>query len=203
MKMADEKFSFLLNYLLFKLLKKSFYPEIKNMETVDTNQVEFSENKLGFVIHDKHEIFSTEIVEEILNKMKDFMFLTLRANNARGFFNSLKKNYSFEEAITFCYSKKTVCLCINIKKIKTFDDIREIFGHVAEWISHESMITFNWFHLQDESLKEHRRAMIDRMIVILSSSGFHIENFEMFIQNKALKCILRFKNVSKELSVLS
>ncbi len=45
--------------------------------------------------------------------------------------------------------------------------------------------------------------MVDRMVVVLSSSGFHIENFEMFIQNKALKCILKVKNVSKELSVLS
>ncbi len=131
LKMVDEKFSFLLNYLLFKLLKKSFYPELKSMETVDTNQVEFSENKLGIVVHDKHEIFSPEIVEEILNRMKDFLFLTVRAMNARGFFNSLKKNYSFEEAIEFCYSKKTVCLCINIQKVKSFDDIRKIFGHVA------------------------------------------------------------------------
>lgn len=46
---------------------------------------------MGIVIHDKHVIFEKEIVEEILQKMKKFMLVTVRGKNVRKYFNSLKR----------------------------------------------------------------------------------------------------------------
>jgi hypothetical protein len=37
--------------------------------------------------------------------------------------------------------------------------------------------------------------MMERMVAILSLSGFHVDNFEKFMQNRALKCNLKLKNV--------
>lgn len=90
-KMVDERFSFLLNYLLFIQLEKSFLPEARNLESIDFEKVEFNENKLGIVIHDKHVIFEKEIIEEILQRMKKFMLVTVRGKNVRKYFNYLKR----------------------------------------------------------------------------------------------------------------
>ena len=56
------------------------------------SQVEFNENKVAVVIHDMHEVFTAEIKNEMLNKMKNFVLITYRAKFARGYFNWLKKN---------------------------------------------------------------------------------------------------------------
>ena len=66
------------------------------------------------VIHDMHQVFTAEIKHEILEKMKNFVLITYRAKFARGYFNWLKKNFYFDESLSFSYSKKTVCMCINL-----------------------------------------------------------------------------------------
>jgi len=109
--------------------------------------------------------------------MKNFVLISIRAKSGRGYFNYLKKNYHFDEFLNFCYSKKTVCLCINLEKIKSLDVIRSIFGPIGESINYKSQITFHWLHLQDRSLYEYRKQLCERFLAILSSSEFYIENF--------------------------
>ena len=40
--MADNRFSFLVNYLLFKQINDSLIPDLKKLQTVDVDQVEFN-----------------------------------------------------------------------------------------------------------------------------------------------------------------
>lgn len=66
LKLIDENFPFLVNYLLFGLMKKAILANIKKIQSIEYNQIEFNENKIGIILHDKHELFSKEIVEELL-----------------------------------------------------------------------------------------------------------------------------------------
>jgi hypothetical protein len=60
--------------------------------------------------------------------MKNFVLFNFRAKFGRGYFNWLKKNYYFDESVNFSYSKKTVCMCINLLKIKSYEDLKKIFS---------------------------------------------------------------------------
>jgi hypothetical protein len=112
---------------------------------------------VAVVVHDMHEVFTAEIKSEILEKMKKFVLVTYRARFARGYFNWLKKNCYFDEALSFSYSKKTVCMCINLEKVRSYDDIRKMFSPVGESMNSKSQITLNWLHLQEAELNEYRR----------------------------------------------
>lgn len=83
------------------------------------------------VIHDMHQVFTAEIKHEILEKMKNFVLITYRAKFARGYFNWLKKNFYFDESLSFSYSKKTVCMCINLLKVRSYDDLKKIFSTIG------------------------------------------------------------------------
>ena len=39
--------------------------------------------------------------------------------------------------------------------------------------------------------------------MILSASEFHVENFEKLMQNKAFKCVIRLKNISRDKKILT
>lgn len=60
LKMVDFKFSFLINYLLFGLMKKMIEPELKTMKSIDSDFVEVNENKIAIVLHDRHQCFSLD-----------------------------------------------------------------------------------------------------------------------------------------------
>lgn len=203
LKMIDHRFPFLVNYFLFQQLKKLFWPEVRKLESVEMNQVEFNENKAAVVIHDKHEVFTAEIKNEILDKMKNFVLITYRAKFARGYFNWLKKNFYFDESLSFSYSKKTVCMCINLEKVRSYDDIKKIFSSIGESMNFRSQLTFNWLHLQDYTLYEYRKELALRIISTLSSSAFYIENYEKLALNKDLKCVLKLKNATVDNMTIS
>lgn len=38
--------------------------------------------------------------------------------------------------------------------------------------------------------------------MIVSASEFHVENFEKLMHNKALKCLLKLKNISRDKKML-
>jgi hypothetical protein len=42
LKMTDNRFPFLVNYFLFQQLKKLFWPEVRKLDSVDINQIEFN-----------------------------------------------------------------------------------------------------------------------------------------------------------------
>jgi len=135
--------------------------------------------------------------------MKNFVLISYRATLARGYFNWLKKNFFFDESLNFSYSKKTVCICVNLEKLKSHHDLIRVFSAIGESINYKSQITFNWFHLQDESLVEYRRELGRRVIEVLSSSAFYVENFEKLEVNKDLKCVVRLKNANADVRTMA
>ena len=128
--------------------------------------------------------------------MKNFVLITYRAKFARGYFNWLKKNFYFDESLSFSYSKKTVCMCINLEKVRSYDDIKKIFSTIGDSMNFRSQLTFNWLHLQDYTLYEYRKELALRIISTLSLSAFYIENYEKLALNKDLKCVLKLKNAT-------
>lgn len=52
------------------------------------------------------------------------------------------------DGIHFCYSKKSVCISLDIMRLKSIPKYENIFSSMYASINQESQITLNWFHLQ-------------------------------------------------------
>lgn len=52
------------------------------------------------------------------------------------------------DGIHFCYSKKSVCISLDITRLKYITKYENIFSLMYASINQESQITLNWFHLQ-------------------------------------------------------